>query len=52
VVTASPRSKVSKNLRELADLLATASKAGAEHAEKGMSLLGRLVWSPRVSTGA
>jgi pilus assembly protein CpaE len=52
VVTASPRSKVSKNLRELADLLATASKAGVEHAEKPMSLLGRLVWSPRVSTGA
>lgn len=52
VVTASPRSKVSKNLRELADLLATASKAGVEHAEKPMSLLGRLVWTPRVSTGA
>lgn len=52
VVTASPRSKVSKNLRELADLLATASKAGVEHAEKPMSLLGRLVWSPRVPTGA
>ena len=52
VVNASPRSKVSKNLRELADLLATASKAGVEHAEKPMSLLGRLVWSPRVSTGA
>lgn len=52
VVTASPRSKVSKNLRELADLLATASKAGVEHAEKPMSLLGRLVWSPRMSTGA
>lgn len=52
VVTASPRSKVSKNLRELADLLATASKAGVEHAEKPVSLLGRLVWSPRVSTGA
>jgi pilus assembly protein CpaE len=52
VVTASPRSKVSRNLRELADLLATASKAGAEHAERRTSLLGRLVWSPRASTGA
>jgi pilus assembly protein CpaE len=52
VVTASPRSKVSRNLRELADLLATVSKAGAEHAEKRTSLLGRLVWSPRVATGA
>jgi pilus assembly protein CpaE len=52
VVTASPRSKVSRNLRELADLLATASKAGAQRAEKRTSLLGRLVRSPRASTGA
>jgi pilus assembly protein CpaE len=50
IVTAFPRSKVARNLRELAAQLHGAAAAGAA-APRGASALGRLIWSARPLPG-
>jgi Flp pilus assembly CpaE family ATPase len=54
VVTASPRSKFARNLRQLADMLTAAapgSKGGVPASKRATSLLG-MVWNPKSLPGA
>ena len=54
VVTASPRSKFARNLRQLADMLTAAGpgpKGGAPASKRSTSLLG-MVWNPKSLPGA
>ena len=54
VVTASPRSKFARNLRQLADMLTAAGpgpKGGAPASKRSTSLLG-MVWNPKGLPGA
>ena len=51
VVTASPRSKIAKNLRQLAATISPPAAAPAESVLKNAASLARLVWNPRASSG-
>lgn len=51
VVTASPRSKISKNLRQLGDLLFAESGAAPEPMHKRAASLLRMAWTPSPLSG-
>ena len=54
VVTAAPRSKFARNVRQLADALGGGAPGakGASSSKRASSLLGRMVWNPKGMTGA
>ncbi len=51
VVTASPRSKIAKNLRQLAATISPTPAAPAESVLRSAASLARLVWNPRPTSG-
>jgi pilus assembly protein CpaE len=51
VVTASPRSRVAKNLRQLAEALAASPGGDSEPSAKGAASLLRFVWTPKGMAG-
>jgi pilus assembly protein CpaE len=52
VVTASPKSKIAKNLRTLAELIAEGGTPAKSAPRRAASLLGRMVWTPKGLPGA
>ncbi len=51
VVTAAPRSKLTKSLRQIADALAHGARVARESPAARVASLARLVWTPKGSTG-